>query len=210
MVQRRASTLASSAPERARTFLEKWDGEDRARSRTLPGSESFRWFASSSWPRSCSYPARVSPGRRRGRRCGLRLTPSLVGVAHGKTWLSWVTCATDVTLISATLISFVIMGEPLFAIHNRVSSSSTSSPSHRRRPSLRLAVCLFTLGLAISGTGDGPLLHPSLRLATFVGHAQPDVYEPVNALRVHALFARGDDVTSPHGPCLRLLISRDR
>jgi diguanylate cyclase (GGDEF)-like protein len=130
-----------------------------------------------------------------------------------KTWLSWVTCATDVTLISATLISFVIMGEPLFAIRNRVIfelyflAITTAGLRYDWR------VCLFALGLAISQYG-GMFLYASHHwdLAAFVGRAQPDVYDPINtALRVLTLFAQGATIVTIASWALhlRLLISRD-
>ena len=43
----------------------------------------------------------------------------LIGVKVQSAWVSWLSCALDVLLISATLWLFVAMGEPLGALNNR-------------------------------------------------------------------------------------------
>jgi len=213
------AALASSARLRAlRNFLEKWDvTKDPALVRARASGERvvavvrmifIAAFVTATGPYSLDHPFNLAVS------VAAILYAALLLYLAWQTetgWLSWVSCATDVTLISAALCTFIVIGQPLLAVHNRVVFDmyffAIAAAGLRYDWRLCLLTLLLAFGefLAILG-----YVMTHWDLSTYV--PKPDHFYGVNIVtRALVLLAHGGTIVAIASWALhlRLLISRD-
>jgi diguanylate cyclase (GGDEF)-like protein len=127
-------------------------------------------------------------------------------------WLSWVSCATDVTLISAALVTYLFAGQPLGALYNRVVFDMYFFAIAAAGLRYDWRLCLLTLMLALLqylGIVAYVMTHWDLR--TYVS-PRIETFHGVNIItRVLVVMAHGGTIVAIASWALhlRLLISRD-
>jgi diguanylate cyclase (GGDEF)-like protein len=129
-----------------------------------------------------------------------------------KGWLSWVSCATDVTLISAALVTYIFRDLPLSALHNRVVFDMYFFAVAAAGLRYDWRLCLMTLLLAVAQfLGIVGYVATHWDLASYVA-PRLDQFHAVNIVtRVLVMLAQGGTIVAIASWALhlRLLISRD-
>ena len=127
-------------------------------------------------------------------------------------WLGWVSCITDVTLISASLCLFFFADRPLGALHNRVIFDMYFFAIAAAGLRYDWRLCLATLLLALfQFMGIFAFAATHWDLNTYVA-PKPDTFSGLNLVtRILVLLAQGGTIVAIASWALhlRLLISRD-